>query len=77
MLNVVKLDLPNPQERLMEVLENLLVRAESGELQDIAYVGLLSDGDVTSGTTPTVDRVKQLGALSLLQDLLVKSFRVD
>lgn len=45
------------------LIERLLARARTGEVQDVIMVAILLDGSIATESTPTVDFIKRLGAI--------------
>ena len=64
-----------PVEELVEILEDLLFRAKSGELQSLAFAGLCSDNTVMSGISVTDDVFSLIGGLRVVEAVLID--RVD
>lgn len=60
-----------PVEELVEILEDLLMRAKSGELQSLAFAGCCSDNTVMSGLSVTDDMFALIGALRVVESVLV------
>ena len=60
-----------PVEELVEILEDLLTRAKSGELQSLAFAGCCSDNTVMSGLSVTDDVFALIGALRVVESVLV------
>lgn len=60
-----------PVEELVEILEDLLFRAKSGELQSLAFAWLCSDNTVMSGICVTDDVFSLMGAWRIVDDKLV------
>ena len=60
-----------PVEELVEILEDLLVRDKSGELQSLAFAGCCSDNTVVSGLSVTDDVFSLIGTLRVVESVLV------
>ena len=60
-----------PVEELVEILEDLLVRAKSGELQSLAFAGCCSDNTVVTGLSVADDVFSLIGGLRVVESVLV------
>ncbi len=50
-------------EMTVDLIERLLAKARSGEVQDVIMVATLADGSIATECTPSVNFVKRLGAI--------------
>ena len=66
-----------PVEELVEILEDLLVRAKSGELQSLAFAGCCSDNTIMDGVIVFDDVFALMGAWRMVDDKLVRLVRAN
>ena len=66
-----------PVEELVEILEDLLFRAKSGELQSLAVAGCCSDNTVVTGLSVADDVFSLMGAWRVVDDKLVRLVRAN
>ena len=64
-------------KELVEVLEDLLVRAKSGELQSLAFAGCCSDNTIMDGVIVFDDVFALMGAWRIVDDKLVCLVRAN
>lgn len=72
-LKIVNLDPKSARrEDVVEILRELLERAEAGEFLDLAYCASRPNGSTISGYTSTDDAHRRLAGVSLLQFRLAR-----
>lgn len=64
-----------PVGELVEILEDLLVRAKSGELQSLAFAGCCSDNTIMDAVSVHDDVFSLIGGLRVVETVLIN--RVD
>ena len=79
-LNVVSLNKAN--QDTVSILKRLLKRAESGEVQGIAYCADCAGGNVDTGYTPLVDRILIVGMIErmkcqIMTDMIIESAPIN
>lgn len=68
---VVAIGGAKPVPELIDILSDLLERAKTGDLRDIALCGTLIDGKPLTSVSPTMDIHRLLAAATLLQHRIV------
>lgn len=65
-----------PVQELIEVLQDLLVKAQSGELQALAFAGTCCDNTVASGLAGNIDVFTTVGVLRHIEMRLLEQVEV-
>ena len=65
-----------PVDELIAMTEDLAARARSGELQSLAFAGCCADNTVMSGLSVTDDVFALIGALRVVESVLVNKVDV-